>query len=165
MEESVKNILTQFCNNKHARIIHFTFNSDFNYTCEIRAHYDEKEKLASEFCDDFIKEFGDLTATNWIVRYTYPKVKRLKFRKVFVCQHTTFGKNKNRVRHDTKIRDKNCNAKIDFKIKLTNRNTIRRDNLLKEGLDTVIMVSNNKIFGRLSYTNSVNPNLVIFIYN
>lgn len=83
MEEIVKSMLTQFCINKRATLITFTFSRDFNYTCEIRAQHEE-EKLASECCDDLIKEFADLTAaTNWLVRYTYPKVKRLKFRKVF----------------------------------------------------------------------------------
>lgn len=140
MEQSVKRTLTQFCDNYGARLTRFEFNSDFNYTCEIRAHHDER-KLASEFCDEMVKEFGDVTATNWIVRYTYPNVERMKFKKVFVCQHASFGKNKNRTRQDKRIRDKNCNAKIDFKIKLTNRNTRKNDSLLKEGLDTVISVS------------------------
>jgi len=141
-EENIRQLLSQFCIITKSKLTTFTFTQDYDFICEFRTAYDEKdEKSPSEFCDRIINEFGDVTSTNWIVRYSFPNAQRLKYRKVYVCQHSAHNKIVTRKRNDTRIRDKNCKAQIDIKIKVTTRNSIRKDSMLKEGLNTIIKVS------------------------
>lgn len=95
----------------------------------------------SAWCNNWLADFSHKTNTNWIVRYTYPSAKRYLYRKVFKCQHSSFNKVKSRKKENTRIRDKECNATVDFLIKLVNRNTIKNDRYLRDGYCGCIKVS------------------------
>lgn len=86
-------------------------------------------------CFDWVNKFSAVTKTRWIVHQTYNNLKRLEFRKDFVCQHCC--KNKNR-KHDE--RNLKCPAKLIVKVKKSNKYTRHRDPLLKENLNAIIAI-------------------------
>lgn len=106
--------------------------------CKIKDSYEDDY---NKFSVEWLMKFSLLTRTNWIVRYTYPNIKRLAFRKTFVCQHASHNKTAN----ETKCRSRNkfCTAKVDFRAKKINRFTQKNDANLKRGLNVTINVSFN----------------------
>lgn len=92
----------------------------------------------NEQCMQWISEFSAATNTQWIVSQNYTNLQRLQYRKDFVCHHNK--KNKGRKNESTRDRNKECPAKIIYRVKKTNRFTIYRDPLLKENLNGVIEV-------------------------
>lgn len=90
-------------------------------------------------CDEWIKQFSQLTNTNWITKRRFPKAVRYDFRKIFLCQHSSLNKS-DRLNKNNTSRNLICHANIDFKFKKINRNTVKNDPLLKIGLSVVIKI-------------------------
>lgn len=93
-------------------------------------------------CNNWVKTFGESTKTQWIMRNSWPNLKTILYRKLFVCHHSNFNKvrDSDRIRSNNRIKAKGCKATIDIKIKKVNRFTIRNDSHLKDGLSAIIMV-------------------------
>lgn len=90
-------------------------------------------------CDEWIKQYSQLTNTNWITKRRFSNPVRYEFRKIFVCQHSSLNKSDNPKKSNTS-RNLMCRANIDFKFKKINRNTVKNDSLLKIGLNVVIKI-------------------------
>lgn len=130
MEELIKKFDTKCkivsCVSKNSNEYEVVLRTQVNYTdCD-------------DQCMQWITKFSAATNTQWIVFQNYPNLQRLYYRKDFVCQHSR--KNKTRKMESTRERNKDCPAKIIYKVKNTNRFTKYRDPLLKENLNAVIEV-------------------------
>lgn len=117
-----------------------------DYSVIIRSKNHQKDKTSSEWCDDWIRNFGIGTTTNWIVRYTYPSLTKFEYKKVFKCHHNDFNKVAEFKKCSTRIRNKGCDAKVVFLFKKLNPNTIKNDPHLKDGYNIVITVRDNLLF-------------------
>ncbi|KAF0744067.1 zinc finger MYM-type protein 1-like, partial [Aphis craccivora] len=64
--------------------------------------------------------------------------------KVFVCHHSLFQKKKKNVKDNLKGKSKTtkCPAKIDITIKLTTKDTCKKDSYVKDGLPAIIVFTN-----------------------
>lgn len=109
-----------------------------NFTVTVKCKLDDSNEDYSAFSTRFIQKFSTFSNTNWIVRSTYPNLKRLAFRKLFVCQHSSF--NKKIAGERNRMRARACKASIDIKAKKINRHTCRYDENLKEGYNVTIIV-------------------------
>lgn len=96
--------------------------------------------MNSEQCTKWIKQFGEATKTQWIVRNSWPNLKTLLYRKIFVYHHSNCNKinTRDRVRNHTRVKGMVCEAPFDIKIKNIINFTIRNEILLKYGLSVVI---------------------------
>ncbi|KAJ2940234.1 hypothetical protein O0L34_g11801 [Tuta absoluta] len=133
----LKNKLEEIC--PSVKFIRFDYASPEKFRIELKCQVEKDQTM--EFYIDFIKnwitKFSKFTASGWIVRHTFSKMKRLVFRKIFTCQRSSFNKKKV-VSKET--RNQECRAKIDFKIKFINKNTMKNDKDLKEGLNLNIFI-------------------------
>lgn len=93
----------------------------------------------SEAIKKWVQKFQEVTATNWIVYKTFPKLQKCLYKKIFKCQHNEKNKSKSNLK--SRQRDFKCNASITFIIKKINRGTIKNDPFLLKGLNVVILVS------------------------
>lgn len=99
-------------------------------------------------CSRWIKKVSESTKTQWIVRNSWPNLKLMLYRKLFVCHHSDFNKTAtaDRIRSKTRVKGRGCSASIDIKIKKVNRFTIRNDRYLKDGLCAIITVGYYLLF-------------------
>lgn len=109
--------------------------SSEHFCAEVRCKVDGDNY--GEFCCEWIRKFSTFSHTNWIVRRTFPQLKRLAFKKIYVCQHNYHNKR----RSEKSIRNMECQANIEFKVKIINKNTIKNDDFLKQGLNAIITIS------------------------
>lgn len=94
----------------------------------------------TNFIDSFIRKFSTITKSNWIVRKTFPNLKRLIYRKVYTCQHSSFNKkNSDKLQRKSK-RNLNCTANIDITIRKINKNTCRNSVFLRQGYNIIINI-------------------------
>lgn len=126
----------------NAKFTQFNYISKENFNIQLKCHVepDNKTNFYSEYATNWVKKFSKFTTTAWIVRQCFPKLKRLLYRKTYYCHRSSFNKKK-KLYFDSLNQD--CKAKIDFKIKFINRNTIKNDPLLKEGLNMNISIDFN----------------------
>lgn len=138
-KQQLKNFLNEISENAEFPLFNYVSAEKYAILIKCRVDTNRNAQFYSEYAKEWIKKFTKFTKTGWIVRACFPNVKRFLYRKVFVCQHSSFNKRKTPERSGAK--DKQCKAKIDFKIKFINRNTIRNDKLLKDGLNLTIHIN------------------------
>lgn len=121
------------------RFTKFEFHSaeNFSITFKCKVEIDQTAEYYGQHVGEWISKFGTFTTTTWIVRVTFSKLKRLVFRKVYVCHRSAFNKKK---KQDYETRNQACRAKVDFRVKFINRNTMKNDSFLKEGLNMTISI-------------------------
>ncbi|KAG6443537.1 uncharacterized protein LOC115455969 isoform X1 [Manduca sexta] len=119
--------------------LEFEFESSEKFRFVIRCKLGKHKEDYKGFCKTFVDNFSSFTNTNWIVRSSFPNLKRLAYRKMYKCQHNSF--NKKSVPRLNRERARGCNATLDLTFKLVNKHTCRNDQALKEGYCVVIKVS------------------------
>lgn len=136
-----KNILKSFLEeiSSGAKFPTFEFESAERFTVLIKCEVLENQtpEFYGQFASDWITKFSKFTATTWIVRQCFRKLKRLLYRKIYVCHRSSFNKS---IKPDFATRNQECKAKIEFRMKFINRNTIKNDPHLKEGLNLTISI-------------------------
>lgn len=130
----MEGIIKQF--DDECRILKCDMKNESEYEVLVRTKMSTED--CNSQCTDWINKFSAVTKTQWIVHQTYNNLKRLQFRKDFVCQHSS--KNKTRKQDSTRSRNLKCPAKLIVKVKKCNKYTKLRDPLLKENLNTIIEV-------------------------
>lgn len=93
----------------------------------------------SKLVQDWINKFSEETLTNWIVSRKIINPKRFLFKKIYKCQHNEKNKSKS-LEMKTRNRNLKCDATITILVKKITKDTIKNDNLLKDGLNTEIKV-------------------------
>lgn len=128
---SIEGFITEQC----GLIENLDFESEEKYSMRFRLKTDQNEEQERyvKYIDEFVQKISNFTNTNWIVRKSYPSLKRFLFRKTYTCQHSSFNK-----KSEKSSRGQNCKAKIDFVIKKVNKDTIRNDKLLSEGYNVLV---------------------------
>lgn len=65
------------------------FESEEKYSIKFRLKVGQSETRDqyASVIGEFVQTFSNFTKTNWIVRKSFPSLKRLLFRKIFTCQH------------------------------------------------------------------------------
>lgn len=121
-----------------AEFIKFQFISTDKFSIQLKCKVDTEAQNYNQHVGEWIKKFSTFTATTWIVRNSFPNRKRMAFRKVFACHRSAFNK-KTKANPD-RSRNQGCRAKIDFRIKFINKNTIKNDPHLKAGLNLTITI-------------------------
>lgn len=96
-------------------------------------------KNCQEKCETFIKDFSRSTNTNWIVNKVFNNCVRYEFRKFYVCHLAK--KNKRLLKKKGCTRNYECLASINIKFLKITEVTLRRSNLLKQGLNVVITIN------------------------
>jgi len=112
--------------------------NDSEYSATIRTKICQVDDSYSKGCDDWVRKYSLCSKTNWIVRCTFPNIQMYVYRKDYVCQHSS--KNKSHNSDLTRLRDKNCSASIKIAVKKNTVNTQRKDQYMRQGLDTEIKV-------------------------
>lgn len=115
--------------------------NNYSITIRTKKKCHDQELPNSEWCNNWINKYSAITQTNWIVRYTFPNPQKYQYKKVFKCHHSSFNKVQCNKRSESRVRNRNCGATISFLLKKINKNTIKNDHFLKEGLYIVISVS------------------------
>nr|XP_021186619.2 uncharacterized protein LOC110373625 [Helicoverpa armigera] len=138
-KRQLKEFLSEISQNAEFPIFTYVSAEKFVILIRCRVEPDRDARYYTKYNTEWIKKFTKFTKTGWIVRQCFPKLKRLVYRKTFVCQYSGFNKTKNP--KQTAVRNKHCEAKIDFKVKFINRNTIRNDEMLKKGLNLSIFIN------------------------
>lgn len=134
------NLFASF-NDKYV-IVKEHFKSEESYEVVLRVKLPTNES-SSAACDEWKRQFSEKTNTNWIVKETFPHPTNYVYRKVYVCQHHSHNKSKQKSRKSeryTKYRNRNCEAKIDIKILKDTTDTRKKHKFIKEGLTTIIKV-------------------------
>jgi hypothetical protein len=117
----------------------------------VRTKIELKNSSYSIACDEWLQLFSLATATNWIVKSTFPNKTNYLYRKDYVCQHSSKNKNKNISSDKTRIRNKQCSASIKIVIKKSTEHTRRRDKYLNNGLNTEIKVTYIPTYSNYTY--------------
>lgn len=117
----------------------FEFESAERFTVLIKCQVEENQspEFYGQYASQWIAKFSKFTSTTWIVRQCFRKLKRLLYRKIYVCHRSSFNKS---IKPDFATRNQECKAKVEFRMKFINRNTIKNDPLLKEGLNLTISI-------------------------
>ena len=139
-EEGLKNMLSPLCEDLH--MLHVNLSGAEQFLIKIQCKLPEDGDFDDK-CSNWLQKFSRLTSTNWITSRRFPNASRYEFRKLFACHHSKVNKTVIRKRQDSRIRNKNCAATIDFIFKKINRNTIKNDILLKQGINVVIKINFN----------------------
>ncbi|XP_060533073.1 uncharacterized protein LOC132706034 isoform X2 [Cylas formicarius] len=126
-----RNILQAMCEKNSYLLEWYLEYSPIHFEATVRYKQDTREYGRN--CDNFVSEFGSLTYTNWIVRYTYPSAKKYLYRKVFKCQQNSFNK--------VKAKEDSCNAKINFVFKEITINPKKNDKLLEQGYNVFVNIT------------------------
>lgn len=113
-------------------------NDEFSVT--IRTKIESKSNDYGNACDEWINMFSITTKSNWIVKNTFPNKINYLYRKGYVCQHSSKNKIKNTLEEKNRVRNKNCKAFIKIIIKKDTMHTRRRDQYLREGLNSEVQV-------------------------
>lgn len=114
------------------------------FSAIIRTKIDQKAESYSLACDEWINLFSNNSKTNWIVKSTFPNKTNYLYRKDYLCQHSS--KNKKMSILTTRNRNRQCQAAIKIVIKKDTIHTRRRDEHLRNGLNTEIQVGMNLYF-------------------
>lgn len=133
--DSLEQFLSENCG--EYKQLEWDFQSQDKFSFTVKCKPGNYKDEYSGFSTDFIQKFSTFTNTNWIVRSTFPKLQRLAYRKLFVCQHSSFNKKKE---NQNRVRARACDASIDIKAKKVNRNTCRYDADLKDGFTLLLKV-------------------------
>ncbi|CAH0595054.1 unnamed protein product [Chrysodeixis includens] len=137
-KQQLKNFLEYISENAKFALFNYVSAEHFTALVKCRVENDQSIKYYSDFCKEWIRKFSSFTKTSWIVRKCFPNLKRLVYRKVYICHRSSH--NKKKMADTSSARNKQCSAKIDFKMKFINRNTIKNDKSLKEGLNLHIFI-------------------------
>lgn len=137
-KQQLKKFLENISENAKFALFNYVSAEHFSVLVKCRVENDQSVKYYSEYCKEWIRKFSTFTKTSWIVRKCFPNLKRLVYRKVYVCHRSSH--NKKKMADESSARNKECAAKIDFKMKFINRNTIKNDRSLKEGLNLHIYI-------------------------
>ncbi|KAF5281662.1 hypothetical protein FQR65_LT14592 [Abscondita terminalis] len=100
--------------------------ADDNFSVLLRTKLDNPDTW-SKSCDRWVESFTNQTGSKWVVKYTFPKIQRMEYRKVYVCKQK-------------RNRNASCRSKIDIKVKKYTVSTLKRDVLLKNGYNGEIRV-------------------------
>lgn len=119
------------------------------FSAIIRTKIDQKAESYSLACDEWINLFSNNSKTNWIVKCTFPNKTNYLYRKDYVCQHSS--KNKKMSILTTRNRNKQCQAAIKIVIKKDTMHTRRRDEHLRNGLNTEIQVGTDEFIFHLYF--------------
>lgn len=136
-KQQLKDFLCEICDGATFPVFNYVSAENYTILIKCRQKSDRKPQFYSEYATEWIRKFSKFTKSGWIVRRCFPNLKRILYRKVFTCQHSSFNKKKV-PQHG--VRNKQCEAKIDFRTKFINRNTIKNDNSLKDGLNLNIRI-------------------------
>lgn len=136
-ESTLKCLLRRLC--EYVNFLEITVDNNEQFSSLVQCKLLGEDTM-DEKCDNWVKDFSYSTNTNWITLRRYPNASRYEFRKLYVCQHSSVNKVAIRKRQSCKNRNKSCKAQIDFKFKKINRNTIKNDVLLKNGINVVIKI-------------------------
>lgn len=133
----LKSFLEEICS--ETKFLTFEFESAERFTILIKCQVEENQtpEFYSQYASEWINKFSKFTSTTWIVRQCFRKLKRLLYRKIYVCHRSSFNKS---IKPDFATRNQECKAKVEFRMKFINRNTIKNDPLLKEGLNLTISI-------------------------
>lgn len=151
-KQQLKKYLSEISENAEFPLFNYVSADKYTILIKCRVDTNRSAQFYSEYVREWIKKFAKFTKTGWIVRACFPNVKRFLYRKLFACHHSSF--NKSKTPEQSGAKDKQCKAKIDFKIKFINRNTIKNDKLLKDGLNLtihIIFVHSHSITARESF--------------
>lgn len=136
-----KNILKSFLEeiSLSAKFQTFEFESAERFKVLLKCEVQENQtpEFYGQYASGWITKFSKFTSTAWIVRQCFRKLKRLLYRKIYVCHRSSFNKS---IKPDFATRNQECKAKVEFRMKFINRNTIKNDPLLKEGLNLTISI-------------------------
>lgn len=138
--QSLKAYLEENCVKTKFTRFDYKSKEKFNIELKCEVEKDQSPEFYSEYANSWVKKFSKFTSTTWIVRQCFPKLKRLLYRKTFHCHRSSFNKKK---KLDFDSRNQDCKANIEFRMKFINRNTIKNDPLLKEGLNLTISIDFN----------------------
>lgn len=138
-KEKLKDFLSEISENAEFPVFNYVSGEKYSILVKCHVDTDRDAQFYSEYASEWIKKFTKFTKTGWIVRACFPRLKRLLYRKVFTCHHSSF--NKRKICEQGSSKDKQCKAKIDFKVKFINRNTIRNDKMLRAGLNLTIHIN------------------------
>ena len=72
------------------------------------------ELQSSEDAGKWLQAYESLTHSHWNVRKTYPSVKKMLFRKDFVCHHSAFMKADIDVANSTTVNKRGCSKKLQL---------------------------------------------------
>lgn len=124
--------------NEH-KVTYFANSVAGKFEVKVYCKLDQDDYDAS--CTRFVEQFAAETKTEWIVYKRYGNQKKQIFRKTFKCQHSSVNKVKGERKYTQRVRDRTCNATIDFKVKKVCRNTWKNDPILKTGLNCIIHIA------------------------
>uniref|UniRef100_A0A2S2NK50 Uncharacterized protein n=1 Tax=Schizaphis graminum TaxID=13262 RepID=A0A2S2NK50_SCHGA len=141
------------------------------FSAIIRTTIDQKAESYSLACDKWINLFSNNSKTNWIVKSTFPNKTNYLYRKDYTCQHSS--KNKKTSILTTRNRNKQCQAAIKIVIKKDTIHTRRRDEHLRNGLNTEIQIKfihthklhNAEAYSFLKVSNGIHDNFVSYFNN
>lgn len=138
-KRELKTFLESMCTD--ARVVKLNFVSTENFVTAVKCKVDADAGIPffNKHFAEIIDKFSKFTSTTWIVRQTCPKVVRFVYRKVYACHLSSFNKKKV-IQRNNRERNKQCRAKIDFKVKKRNRNTCKNDPYLREDLNLTIII-------------------------
>lgn len=69
------------------------YNGNENYEAVLRLKLaNDEDKDFSRLCTEWMQKFCTATKTQWIVRNSWPNLKKLIYRKLYVCHHSNFNK-------------------------------------------------------------------------
>lgn len=133
----LKSFLEEISADAKFQILEFESAERFTVMIKCRVMENETPEFYGQYAGEWITKFSKFTSTTWIVRQCFRKLKRLLYRKIYVCHRSSFNKS---IKPDFATRNQECKAKIEFRTKFINRNTIKNDPLLKEGLNLTISI-------------------------
>lgn len=133
-----------------------------NFNAVLRTIFDINNDL-SKLVQDWINKFSEETFTNWIVFRQISNPKRFLFKKIYKCQHNEKNKSKH-TELKTRNRNLKCDATITILIKKITKDTIKNDNLLKDGLNTEIKVRDNIVYIFKQYNISYRIFTLLYYY-
>lgn len=133
----LKSFLEDICQGAKFQTLQFESAERFTILIKCQVEENQTPEFYSQYANEWIQKFSKFTSTTWIVRQCFRKLKRLLYRKIYVCHRSSFNKS---IKPDFATRNQECKAKVEFRMKFINRNTIKNDPLLKEGLNLTISI-------------------------
>lgn len=130
-EQDFKRFLDAVC--ETYILIKYEANGEESFYAEVQCKWKETKGSPLLDCKHFITYLSSITRTRWIVK-SKPLTKRFKFSKTYICQQSSQGKKDMAQNHA-------CRAFVDLKYKKINKDTIRNDKNLKDGLNIVIKIN------------------------
>ncbi|XP_047999274.1 uncharacterized protein LOC125236496 [Leguminivora glycinivorella] len=139
---STKKVLQLFLEkiSSDAKFGRFNYTSPDMFTVHLKCKVGEGDtQHYNNYTKEWIAKFSAFTNTTWIVHSYFPNMKRFHYRKSFWCHRS----NQNKSTTSERSKNLNCKAKVDFKVKFMNKNTIKNDLDLRMGLNMVIKIDFN----------------------